>query len=57
MWVLADNKSWQMLQNLIIPEGILYYKKNDKCRTERVNFVFDLICNLSTNYIKKKADI
>lgn len=54
MWVLGDYNSRQGLQYLVFPEGIYYNKKNDECRTERLNYIFDLIRNISEDYNKKE---
>jgi site-specific DNA recombinase len=38
--VIGNYGEKQQLQFLIFPEGILYNRKNDQCRTPRVNEVF-----------------
>ncbi len=48
VWSLADYSQKQKLQNLIFPEGMTYHKKNDLCRTQRVNTVFAAIADLSS---------
>lgn len=40
LWDLGNYGEKQQLQFLIFPEGILYNRKNDQCRTPRVNEVF-----------------
>ncbi|WP_326995582.1 recombinase family protein [Chitinophaga sp. 212800010-3] len=40
LWDLGDYGEKQQLQFLLFPEGILYNRKNDTCRTPRVNEVF-----------------
>ena len=40
LWASSDYGRKQKLQNLIFPEGIVYNRKNDECRTLRVNNVF-----------------
>jgi site-specific DNA recombinase len=54
MWSLGDFAIRQRLQFLIFPEGIFYNKKNDECRTERINSIFELIYSSSIRYVKKK---
>ncbi len=40
LWDLGDYKEKQKLQFLVFPEGMLYNRKNDACRTPRINSVF-----------------
>ncbi len=40
LWGLQDYEGQQKLQFLVFPEGMLYNRKNDECRTERVNTIF-----------------
>src|SRR5690606_17422937 len=54
MWTLGNYSIRQRLQYLIFPEGIFYNKKNDECRTERLNYIFALINNISEDYHKKE---
>ena len=40
MWASSNYHEKQMLQNLVFPEGFTYNRKNDECRTVRVNEIF-----------------
>jgi site-specific DNA recombinase len=40
VWTLSDYANKQKLQNLILPEDVLYNRKNDECRTLRTNSTF-----------------
>ncbi len=53
MWTLGGYETKQKLQYLLFPEGIVYNKKNDQCRTLRVNAVFGYILALSSLSGKK----
>ncbi len=55
VWDLADYTQKQKLQNLIFPDGMTYHKKNDLCRTQRVNTIFLAIADIArvTRGIKK----
>ena len=46
VWRLLPYKDKQALQNLIFPEGIRYDKKNEQCRTTKINSVFRYISQL-----------
>ena len=45
-WVSADYTEKQTLQYLVFPDGILYNRKNDECRTPKVNSAFSYIASL-----------
>jgi hypothetical protein len=45
-WDLGGYAEKQKLQFSIFPEGILYNRKNDECRTPRVNEVFRQMADL-----------
>lgn len=47
VWDLADYTYKQKLQYLVFSDGMLYSKKNNKCRTEKVNSIFSAIAELS----------
>jgi site-specific DNA recombinase len=53
MWTLGGYEAKQKLQYLVFPEGIVYNKKTDQCRTPRVNAVFSCLAALSTLSDKK----
>lgn len=53
MWTMGGYETKQKLQYLLFPEGIVYNKKNDCCRTLRVNTVFSYIAGLSSLSGKK----
>lgn len=53
MWTMGGYEAKQKLQYLLFPEGIVYNKKNDHCRTPRVNAVFSYIIALSSLSGKK----
>ena len=40
MWVSSSYQEKVRLQNLIFPEGLVYSKKNDECRTPRIDTTF-----------------
>jgi site-specific DNA recombinase len=40
LWDSGGYAQKQKLQNLVFPEGLLYNRKNDECRTPRINSVF-----------------
>lgn len=42
-WDLADYTNKQKLQYLLFPEGMVYSKKYNSCRTHRVNSIFTAI--------------
>ena len=47
LWSSSDYSEKQKLQNLVFPEGITYNRKNDQCRTPRVNSIFAQITLLA----------
>jgi site-specific DNA recombinase len=47
LWEHSDYAGKQMLQNLVFPEGMYYDRKNDGCRTPKVNGVFHYISTLA----------
>ncbi|WP_394332975.1 recombinase family protein [Pedobacter insulae] len=56
-WLTADYYTKQRLQFLIFPEGIGYDKKNDECRTPRINSLFAYVANLQQVLTKNKSGI
>ncbi|MDL5051484.1 recombinase family protein [Oscillatoria amoena NRMC-F 0135] len=53
LWDIKDYYGKQKLQQLVFPDGISYDKKNNRCRTKRVNWVFFLIASINEAYNKK----
>lgn len=53
MWTFGGYEAKQKLQYLLFPEGIVYDKRSDYCRTPRVNSVFSYIAALSSVSGKK----
>ena len=53
-WQDGDYETRQKLQYLMFPEGISYNKKNDECRTERINSLLFLLNNISEDYNEKE---
>lgn len=53
LWEIKDYYGKQKLQQLVFPDGISYDKKNNRCRTKRVNWVFALIANVNEAFNKK----
>ena len=47
VWDLGDYKQKQELQFLIFPDGILYNRKNDRCRTENVDEIFSYFAGVA----------
>ena len=45
-WTLMSYRDKQLLQFLLFPDGIRYNKKNNECRTTRINSVFSYIAHL-----------
>ncbi len=45
-WDLADYNDKQMIQFLVFPEGISYNRKNDQCRTSKINSAFSYFASL-----------
>lgn len=56
-WTSAGYAYKQKIQNIIFPEGITYNKRNDECRTPRINWVFALIARLRQDFINEKIGI
>lgn len=40
IWTSSDYHQKQILQNMVFPKGFTYNRKNDTCRTVRVNEIF-----------------
>ena len=55
-WDLADYSNKQKLQYLMFPDGMFYNKKNNLCRTIRVNSIFSAIAELSRLSREGKRD-
>ena len=53
-WDLASYTEKQQLQFLLFPEGMFYNRKNDQCRTPRVNEVFLDIAQQAGNLPENK---
>ena len=45
-WDSADYNDKQTVQYLVFPDGILYNRKNDECRTLKTNEVFSYFAGL-----------
>lgn len=56
-WLSANYLVKQHLQFLVFPEGIDYCKKNDGCRTNRINSVFLYIAYFQQIITNKKSGI
>lgn len=56
-WASASYSVKQRIQFLLFPEGIRYNKKNDRCRTERINSVFAYIACLAQDAAKQQNGI
>ena len=56
VWDSADYMSRQKLQYLLFPEGITYNRKNDECRTLRVNSIFLAMAELANVLQKDKPN-
>ena len=56
-WVSGDYHTKQQLQSLLFPKGMSYDKKNDKVRTNEINFVFLYIAYFQQIILKKKRGI
>jgi site-specific DNA recombinase len=54
-WDLGDYPTKQQLQFLVFPDGITYNRKNDECRTPRVNSVFLYMQQLQSILQKSKS--
>ena len=57
MWKVSGYKDKQRMQYLIFPEGISYDKKNNVCRTTRINSIFLQSALLAQNLSNKKTGI
>ncbi len=55
MWGLMAYKDKVHFQHILFPEGISYNKKNDLCRTKRINSVLWHIAQLSMDIAKIKS--
>lgn len=42
-WRMGSYYTKQRIQSLLFPSGIIYSKKNDGCRTERINLCFCIL--------------
>lgn len=56
-WLSADYFTKQQIQFLVFPEGMSYSKKNDECRTRRVNSIFGHIVHLKQVFGQEKSGI
>jgi site-specific DNA recombinase len=56
LWVSSDYYEKQQLQYLVFPEGLLYDKKNDIVRTNRINTLFREIAVNTRVSVKTKKD-
>jgi site-specific DNA recombinase len=56
LWISADYYEKQKLQYLLFPEGLLYDKKNDRVRTNRINTLFSEIAIESRVVAEKQKD-
>jgi hypothetical protein len=56
-WRTGSYYTKQRIQFLLFPSGINYNKKNDGCRTERINFVFLYLAYLQQIMSNKKSGI
>ena len=56
LWVSSDYYEKQQLQYLVFPEGMLYDKKNDTVRTNRINTLFREIAIQSKVLAETKKD-
>jgi site-specific DNA recombinase len=56
-WLFADYHTKQQLQQLVFPSGITYDKKNNNCRTSRINSVFLYLAYFQQVVGKKKSGI
>ncbi len=55
MWENSDYAGKQVLQNLVFPDGIYYNRKNEGCRTPKVNGVFRYISTAAGLIANKKS--
>ena len=56
VWCSSDYAMKQVLQYLVFPEGILYNKKNDTVRTNKINILFSEIPYLAMVLDENKKD-
>ncbi|MBX7206038.1 MAG: recombinase family protein [Bacteroidia bacterium] len=56
-WDSASYQEKQKIQNMVFPEGISYDKKNDQCRTPKINWVFLWIARQQQELADKKTGI
>ena len=54
LWTNGNYEMKQKLQFMLFPEGILYNKKKDNCRTLRLNAVFTLLGTFTAAYEDEK---
>ncbi len=54
-WSLMAYKDKQLLQFLLFPDGIRYNKKNNECRTTKINSVFSYIAQLAKDVAEIKV--
>ena len=57
LWVSSDYYEKQQLQYLLFPEGLLYDKKNDTVRTNRINTLFHEIAVNTRGLDKRKKGL
>ena len=55
-WDLAAYAEKQQLQFLLFPEGMFYNRKNDQCRTSRVNEVFRDMAQQASDLTENKNE-
>ena len=53
-WDLGGYKEKQQIQSMLFPEGMSYNRKNDECRTPRINEVFLQIAEQAHELTKNK---
>lgn len=46
LWEASEYTEKQKIQNLVFPDGIVYCKKTNECRTPRINNIFRQIAEL-----------
>src|SRR5690606_22169646 len=57
IWELEKGSEKVQLQNFVFPEGILFDRKIDHYRPQKVDVLFEITGWLIDNSIKEKADI
>ena len=55
IWRLENYNEKQKFQKLMFPDGIVYDRKNDAVRTQKVNSVFELTRSLSIRFSENKS--